>query len=340
MERKSDNRVTASGKKRRSELPIIFTVGHSTRTSQELLNLLRAHEVSELVDVRTIPRSRHNPQFNRVALSRSLRHAGIGYRHMVRLGGLRHAKRDSINTGWRNKSFRGYADYMQTREFQAGLRKLIELARQKRVALMCAEAVPWRCHRSLIADALLARGFPVKELQSATRTRLHTLTPWARVDGVRVTYPGNVAAMKQKTAVGETGRRVPMIRLKRVYDKASSEDGRRFLIERLWPRGIKKSALRMDAWLKEVGPSTSLRKWFGHDEKKWDEFRHRYFSELEKKPEIWGEILQAARRGRVTLIYSSHDTEHNNAVALKEFLEKKVGLQPVRTKMHHHAAAA
>ena len=340
MDRKTANRMAAIGKKRGRELPIIFTVGHSTRTSQELLNLLRAHEVSELVDVRTIPRSRHNPQFNRVALSRSLRHAGIGYRHMAQLGGLRHAKRDSINTGWRNKSFRGYADYMQTREFQAGLRKLIELARRKRVALMCAEAVPWRCHRSLIADSLLVRSFSVEELQSATRTRPHTLTPWARVDGVQVTYPGSVAEMQQKIAAVETGRRVPMIQLKRVYDKPSSEDGKRFLIERLWPRGIKKSALRMDAWLKEVGPSTSLRKWFGHDEKKWDEFRRRYFSELEKNPEIWGEILRAARRGRVTLIYSSHDTEHNNAVALKEFLEKKLNLQPVRTKTHHHAAAA
>lgn len=341
MERKDDNRVAVIGKKRRSGLPIIFAVGHSTRTSQEFLNLLRAHEVRELVDVRTIPRSRHNPQFNRVALSRCLRRAGIGYRHMAQLGGLRHAKRNSINTGWRNKSFRGYADYMQTHEFQAGLEELIALAKQKqRVALMCAEAVPWRCHRSLIADALLARGFSVEELQSATRTRPHALTPWARVDGVRVTYPGDFAAMNQNTAVAETGRRVPMIQLKRVYDKASSADGKRFLIERLWPRGIKKSALRTDAWLKELGPSTLLRKWFGHDPKKWNEFRHRYFKELEKHPEIWAEILQAARREKVTLIYSSHDTEHNNAVALKEFLEKKMSLQQGRGKTHHHAAAA
>lgn len=341
MERKGDNRVAVIGKKRKSDLPIIFTVGHSTRTTQEFLNLLRAHGVRELVDVRTIPRSRRNPQFNRVALSRSLRRVGIGYRHMAQLGGLRHAKRDSINTGWRNKSFRGYADYMQTREFQAGLGKLIALAKQKqRFALMCAEAVPWRCHRSLIADALLARGFPVEELQSATRTCPHALTPWARVDGVRVTYPGNVAAMNQNKAVAEIGRRVAMIQLKRVYDKASSEDGKRFLIERLWPRGIKKSALRTDAWLKELGPSTPLRKWFGHDPKKWNEFRHRYFKELEKHPEMWAEILQAARREKVTLIYSSHDTEHNNAVALKEFLEKKMSLQPGRGTTHHHAAAA
>lgn len=259
----------------------------------------------------------------------------------AQLGGLRHAKSDSINTGWRNKSFRGYADYMQTREFQAGLRKLIALAKQKRrVVLMCAEAVPWRCHRSLIADALLARRVSVEELQSATRTRPHALTPWARVDGVRVIYPGNFAAMNENTAVVETGRRVPMIQLKRVYDKASSEDGKRFLIERLWPRGVEKSALRTDAWLKELGPSTPLRKWFRHDPKKWNEFRHRYFDELEKHPEIWAEILQAARGGRITLIYSSHDTEHNKAVALKESLQNKMNLQPGRGKTHEHAAAA
>ncbi len=225
MKRKGDNRVAVIGKKRRSDLPVIFTVGHSTRTSKEFMELLRAQNVRELIDVRTIPRSRHNPQFNRVALSRSLRRTGIGYRHMVQLGGLRCAKRESINTAWRNKSFRGYADYMQTREFQAGLRKLIAVAKQKRrVALMCAEAVPWRCHRSLVADALLARGLSVEEIQSATRTRPHTLTPWARVEGVRVTYPGNVAATNQDIAVGETVRRVPMIKLKRVYDKASPED--------------------------------------------------------------------------------------------------------------------
>src|SRR5262249_34328544 len=115
-----------------------------------------------------------------------------------------------------------------------------------------------------------------------------------------------------------------MIQLKRVYDQASSEDGKRFLIERLWPRGIKKSALRIDAWLKELGPSTPLRKWFRHDPKKWNEFRQRYFNELEENPEIWEEILKTAQRGSVTLVYSSHATAHNNAVALKEFLEMKM----------------
>ena len=115
-----------------------------------------------------------------------------------------------------------------------------------------------------------------------------------------------------------------MIQLKRVYDKASSQDGKRFLVERLWPRGTKKSALRIDAWLKELGPSTALRKWFAHDPKKWPEFRKRYFRELEKSPEIWAEIVKAAQRGKVTFVYSSHDTAHNNAVALKEFLETKI----------------
>lgn len=111
-----------------------------------------------------------------------------------------------------------------------------------------------------------------------------------------------------------------MIQLKRVYDPVSSKDGTRFLIERLWPRGIKKTSLRLDGWLKEVGPSHELRRWFSHDPKKWDEFRRRYFSELRQNPKAWTPILKAAREGRVMLLFSSHDTEHNNAVALREFL--------------------
>ena len=114
-----------------------------------------------------------------------------------------------------------------------------------------------------------------------------------------------------------------MITLKRAYDPASRTDGIRFLVERLWPRGISKAALRLDAWLKEVGPSTALRKWFNHDPEKWEEFRRRYFRALGSQPEAWHPIVSAARRGRVTLVYSSHDTKHNNAVALQEFLRKK-----------------
>ena len=137
--------------------PVIFTVGHSMRSLGELVKILRAYGIKRLVDVRTIPRSRHNPQFNRETLSKALHNRGFSYRHMKALGGLRHARPDSINTGWRNASFRGFADYMQTQPFQAALEKLLRLAEQRPTAIICAEAVPWRCHRSLIADALTAR---------------------------------------------------------------------------------------------------------------------------------------------------------------------------------------
>jgi uncharacterized protein (DUF488 family) len=168
----------------------VFTIGHSTRPIDQFLELLTAQSVQRLVDVRTIPQSRHNPQFGREQLSSSLDNAGIHYTHMPGLGGLRRPREDSMNTGWRNASFRGYADYMQTREFEESLEQCIALARQEQVALMCAEAVPWRCHRSLIADALLARGIDVREITSTTDARPHALTPWARVEGTKVTYPG------------------------------------------------------------------------------------------------------------------------------------------------------
>lgn len=167
----------------------ILTIGHSTRSSEEFVALLTAHGVKQLADVRSIPRSRHTPQFNSGELADSLREAGIEYVHLPGLGGLRHARRDSVNTAWRNLSFRGYADYMQTPEFEEALDRLIRLARVRLTAIMCAEAVPWRCHRSLIADALVARGIEVQEITSLTRTRAHTLTPWARVEGTRITYP-------------------------------------------------------------------------------------------------------------------------------------------------------
>ncbi|MBZ5558970.1 MAG: DUF488 domain-containing protein [Acidobacteriia bacterium] len=169
--------------------PIIFTIGHSTRPIDVFIRLLKAHGVQRAVDVRTIPRSRHNPQFNRVQLSPALHRARMHYTHMAGLGGLRHARADSVNTAWRNASFRGYADYMQTPEFADSLARCIDFAKQERVALMCAESVPWRCHRSLIADALLARGIEAREITSGIRTRPHELTPWARVKGTQVTYP-------------------------------------------------------------------------------------------------------------------------------------------------------
>ncbi len=168
--------------------PIIFTIGHSTRPIDVFIRLLKAHGVQRVVDVRTIPRSRHNPQFNRVRLSPALHRARMHYTHMPGLGGLRPARADSANTAWRNASFRGYADYMQTPEFEDSLARCIGLAKQERVVLMCAESVPWRCHRSLIADALLARGIGAREITSAVRTRPHELTPWARVQGTHVTY--------------------------------------------------------------------------------------------------------------------------------------------------------
>ena len=171
------------------EIPAVLTIGHSTRTWREFLDILRAHRVKRVIDVRSIPRSRHNPQFNREILSRKLRAARIGYVHLRKLGGLRHARRDSPNMGWHNASFRGFADYMQTSEFEAGLHRLMKLAGQKRSAMMCAEAVPWRCHRSLIADALTERGIRVHDIMSMKRSQVHSLIPFARVRGNCITYP-------------------------------------------------------------------------------------------------------------------------------------------------------
>ena len=169
--------------------PVVLTVGHSTRTLAEFVALLAAHSVSLLMDVRTIPRSRHNPQFNRDTLPSALELAGIGYSHVAGLGGLRRTHPDSPNMGWRNVSFRGYADYMQTDEFAENLAGLIEQATRERIALMCAEAVPWRCHRSLIADALLVHGVRALEITSATRVQEHRLTSFAKVEGMHITYP-------------------------------------------------------------------------------------------------------------------------------------------------------
>ncbi len=168
---------------------IVLTVGHSTRTIEEFVQLLQAHGVTEVVDVRTIPQSRHNPQFNKGSLPASLKKVGLRYLHMPELGGLRHARPDSRNTGWRNASFRGYADYMQTPEFAQAIEQLIALAKQERIAIMCAEAVPWRCHRSLIGDALLVRGIRVEDIMTPTRRQIHTFTPFAETRGHTITYP-------------------------------------------------------------------------------------------------------------------------------------------------------
>ena len=171
----------------------IYTVGHSTRTLDELVALLRAFDISVLADIRTIPRSRHNPQFNGDALRSALRSRRLRYVHLSELGGLRRSRKDSTNTGWRNASFRGFADYMLTEDFESGLAKLRALTAEGSVALMCAEAVPWRCHRSLVADALTARGAHAEHITSAKRSTPHRVTTFAVVKGARVTYPGEGA---------------------------------------------------------------------------------------------------------------------------------------------------
>ena len=167
----------------------LYTIGHSTLAIDDFVAILEAYGIRRLIDIRTVPRSRHNPQFNRDELPKPLKRVGIEYLHMAELGGLRHARKDSINTGWRNASFRGFADYMQTPEFAAGIERLVELAEEKPSAIMCAEAVPWRCHRSLVGDAAVARGVPVLDIFNATKAEPHRMTPFAKVDGGEVTYP-------------------------------------------------------------------------------------------------------------------------------------------------------
>ena len=189
--------------------PLVMTIGHSTHTLEEFIRLLQAHGATCVVDVRTVPRSGHNPQFNKASLPRSLKKAGLKYVPTPGLGGLRHAKRDSPNVGWKNASFRGYADYMQTPEFAQSLEELIRLANQERIVLMCAEAVPWRCHRSLIADALLVRGIRTEDIMSATRRQIHTLTPFAKVRGTAITYPTEALGRTQKKPSAKRSRPQP-----------------------------------------------------------------------------------------------------------------------------------
>jgi uncharacterized protein (DUF488 family) len=167
----------------------VMTVGHSTRTLEAFIRLLQTYDVKQVVDVRTMPRSRHNPQFNHEALPDDLKSVGIGYLHVPGLGGLRRPRSDSTNMGWRNVSFRGFADYMETAEFENCLDKLIKLAQRKRTVLMCAEALPWRCHRSLIADALEVKGISVAHILNSTHLQPHKITPFARVEGTHLIYP-------------------------------------------------------------------------------------------------------------------------------------------------------
>ena len=181
--------------------PVVFTIGHSTKSLETFIGLLKAHAVTMVADVRTIPRSRHNSQYNIETLGDSLRIAGIGYMHMPGLGGLRRTRKDSPNIGWHNLSFRGFADYMATEEFVKNLDDLIHLTKSEQIALMCAEAVPWRCHRSLIADALWVRDIRVEHIMSVNRRSPHTLTPFAQVNGLSITYPPDEEAKDQLKSI-------------------------------------------------------------------------------------------------------------------------------------------
>ena len=185
----------------------MLTIGHSTLAIETFLGALQDNGVTLLVDVRTIPKSRHNPQFGMETLSASLRSVGIEYRWMQALGGLRKARKDSINTGWRNASFRGYADYMQTDVFETALQELLVFEKESAVAIMCSEAVPWRCHRSLIGDALLVHGHSVEDIFVAatgkSQRKPHTLTPFARVEETRVWYPGEPELPLRGNKIGD-----------------------------------------------------------------------------------------------------------------------------------------
>lgn len=172
----------------------LYTIGHSTHPIEEFLQILQAHGIQALVDVRSIPKSRHCPQFNAEALGPALETSGISYFLMKKLGGRRSTRKSSMNTGWRNASFRGYADYMATEAFAEGLSELIVIAAARKAVVMCAEAVPWRCHRSMIADAMIVRGWEVRDILSAALPAEHHLTPFLRfVDGL-ITYPPESAA--------------------------------------------------------------------------------------------------------------------------------------------------
>ena len=199
----------ASGPRRTESDPsLVLTIGHSNRPIEDFIDLLWSNEVARVLDVRTVPRSRHNPQFNIDALPATLEKVAISYTHLAGLGGLRRSQADSSNTGWRNLSFRGYADYMQSAEFAENVDRVVEMARRERCVLMCAEAVPWRCHRSLIGDALLVRGVRVEDIMGPKSRRPHVLTRFARVEGSRITYPpedgaGEVAEERKGGGKGE-----------------------------------------------------------------------------------------------------------------------------------------
>ena len=168
----------------------IFTIGHSTHPAERFLTLLRAHDVRQLADIRTIPKSRRHPQYDADALCAFLRNHGISYRHFPELGGLRKPQSESLNTAWRHPGFRGYADHMQSAEFRRGVDNLLEFAQGSPTTVMCAEAIWWQCHRQLLADALLARGVPVRHILSVGEAKPHRMSEFAKVNNEQVTYPG------------------------------------------------------------------------------------------------------------------------------------------------------
>jgi len=182
-----------------SDFPVVLTIGHSTRSLEEFVQLLEIYGVTLLVDIRTVPRSRHNPQFNKEILPFSLKPCGIRYLHMPEIGGLRHPKHESVNLAWKNSGFRGYADYMQTQEFTDNLLKIIALTRENRLVLMCAEALPWRCHRSLISDALIVRRVKVEHIINKGAVINHELNEMAHVEGKKITYPLYAKETPQRT---------------------------------------------------------------------------------------------------------------------------------------------
>ncbi|MEO8325547.1 MAG: DUF488 domain-containing protein [Nitrospirota bacterium] len=186
------NKLLESHEPETSMPSVLWTIGHSTRPIEEFIRLLQTHGIQLLIDVRTIPFSRRNPQFHQEALAQSLHEAGLQYGHMPALGGRRKSRPDSVNVAWRNQGFRGYADYMQTQEFWDALEVLVDIGQQSSSAVMCAEAVPWRCHRSLIADALVIRGWTVQHIISANSLKTHILTPFAKPDAGRLTYPSEI----------------------------------------------------------------------------------------------------------------------------------------------------
>jgi uncharacterized protein (DUF488 family) len=178
-----------------------LTIGHSTRSFDELLDLLKTNGIKCLADIRTIPRSRTNPQFNMDTLSEMLEKNGINYVHLKELGGLRRPKKDSLNKGWRNDSFRGFADYMQTKDFERAIEQLIELARKQnegKLAFMCAESLPWRCHRSLISDYLVSKGFKVRHIIGKASPKEHKMTPFAKLREGKLCYPAEEGEKSEK----------------------------------------------------------------------------------------------------------------------------------------------